>query len=152
MIEEVLTRYSQHVEFIGEQLNDVHQIGAFGSQVLHLASFAGNCSDVREILLAGAEINAIGDLGLSPLHYAVLGGNLDVIRLLVTEGANFRLENEFGETAAQMAHLMEQSDAENLLCEFGSSPSFSFDGGVVARERWSEFKSIQEENFWKESD
>ncbi|MEF9387278.1 ankyrin repeat domain-containing protein, partial [Ralstonia solanacearum species complex bacterium KE056] len=75
MINDVLRKYSRHVEFIGDEIKDVAQIGAFGSQVLHLASFANCCDDIEELVQAGADVNAIGDLGLRPLHYAVLAGN-----------------------------------------------------------------------------
>lgn len=150
MIQKLLERYSKHAEFIGDTLNDVCQVGVFGSQILHLASFAGHLEDVKEALSSGAEVNAIGDLGLSPLHYAVLGGNLDVAQLLVSKGADLTLENEFGESPVQMAHLMGQTDIEKVLIELGSVPVFGFDGGSTAKERWIEFKSIQEQNFWSD--
>jgi uncharacterized protein len=147
MTDKFLNNYSRHVEFLGVDLSDVHQVGAFGSQVLHLAAFAGRRDDVEEILSAGADVNALGDLGLSAVHYAVLGGNLDVVQLLASKGANLALENEFGETPAQMAHVMHHSDIEELLSQLRPAPIFSSDGWDVAEERWREFRSIQEANF-----
>ncbi|MCW7542077.1 ankyrin repeat domain-containing protein [Aquabacterium sp. A7-Y] len=147
MIEELLSRYSNHVEFIGDELTNVRQAGIFGSQIIHLASFAGHCDDIENALSAGANIDAIGDLGLSALHYAVLGESLDAVRLLISKGANLTLENEFGETPAQMARIMGFNNIENILCNFGCIPIGSFDGGEVAKQRWLEFKSIQEGNF-----
>ncbi|AXV81374.1 hypothetical protein CJO92_07275 [Ralstonia solanacearum] len=148
MIEKVLVKYSKHVEFIGDEIKDVTQVGAFGSQVLHLASFANRCDDIEELIQAGADVNAIGDLGLRPLHYAVLGGGTEAIRILLLKMADVRAENEYDETPTQMAHILWQTDIENLLLEAGGQSAYGFDGDVTARERWLAFKSIQEGNFW----
>lgn len=148
MIEKVLRHYSRHVEFLGEELNEVSQVGVFGSQVLHLASFANRCSDIEELLQAGAEIDAVGDLSLSPLHYAVLGGGLDALRLLLAKGANVGHENEYGETPAQMAHVLGYTEMESLLLSRGGQPAYGFDDEPTAKNRWLEFKSIQQGNFW----
>jgi ankyrin repeat protein len=148
MIKQVLHRYPRHVEFIGEELKEVSQIGAFGSQVLHLAAFSNRCDDIEELLQAGADIDAIGDLGLRPLHYAVLGGSLEAVRLLLNRRANVCTENEYGETPVQMAYLLGNTDIESLLLELSGQPAYGFDGGTTAKDRWLEFKSIQQENFW----
>lgn len=148
MIEEVLRHYSRHVEFIGEELNEVSQVGVFGSQVLHLASFANRCSDIEELLKAGADIDAVGDLGLRPLHYAVLGGSLDAICLLLVKGANVSHENEYGETPGQMAHVLGYGDMESLLLDRSGQLAYGFDDSPAAKNRWLEFKSIQQGSFW----
>ncbi|WP_439892404.1 ankyrin repeat domain-containing protein [Ralstonia sp. 25C] len=148
MIDRVLNRYSRHVEFLGDELRDVAQIGAFGSQVLHLASFANRCEDIDELIQAGADVNAIGDLGLRPLHYAVLGGGPEAIHVLLLKGADICAENEYGETPAQMAHAMGQMSIERLILGACGQPVYGFDGSSRAGERWQEFKLIQERNFW----
>lgn len=148
MIKQVLHRYSRHVEFIGDELENVMQVGAFGSQVLHLASFANRCSDIKELLQAGADINATGDLGLRPLHYAVLGESYKAVRLLLEKGAVVHVENEYCETPAQMAHLLGYADIESLLLKWSGESAYGFDGGSTAKDRWLEFKSIQQGNFW----
>jgi ankyrin repeat protein len=148
VIERVLSKYSRHVEFLGGELTDVAQAGAFGSQVLHLASFANECDDIQELIRAGADVNAIGDLGLRPLHYAVLGGSVAAACLLLRNGAEVQAENEFGETPEQMAHVLALPEIENILATMGVKSVYSFDGGPSARERWLEFKRIQQGNFW----
>ena len=148
MIEKVLEKYSKHVEFIGSDLKDVAQVGAFGSQVLHLASFANRCDDIEELLRAGADINAVGDLGLRPLHYAVLGGSLEAVRILLLRKADVHVENEYGETPVQMAYILAQAKIEDLLSEASGQSAYGFDGAETARDRWLAFKSIQEGNFW----
>lgn len=150
MIEQVLHRYSRHVEFLGADLKEISQVGAFGSQVLHLACFANRCDDIEALLDAGADKDAVGDLGLRPLHYAVLGGSSEAIRLLLSKGAESGVENEYGETPAQMAHVLGYAEIEGLLRPISKQTVYGFDGATSAKERWLEFKSIQQENFWTE--
>lgn len=148
MIEKVLRRYSRHVEFYGEELTDIAQVGLIGSQLIHLASFANCCDDLEALLDAGADIDAIGDLGLRPIHYAVLNGSLEAVLLLLNRGADVLAENEFGETPAQMAHQLRLANIENQLRERSCEPAYGHDGGTTAKNRWLEFKSIQQDNFW----
>ena len=147
-IEEILTKYARHVEFVGDDLNDIEQIGAFGSQVIHLASFANQCKDIAALVQGGADNNALGDLGLRPLHYAVLGGAIDAVRFLLQSGADVHNENEFGETPAQMAHSLNEAALEEVLLCIAGQTAASYDGGQTARQRWLDFRSIQQANFW----
>lgn len=146
-IDEMLSYYSSHVEFIGELVENVTQVGIFGTQVLHLAAFQGRLDEIEAFLAAGAEINAIGDLGLTPMHYAVLGGQCAAIRMLLQNGASRSIENEFGETALQMARLMCDRDSAEILSDGKSFEGLSVDESVKAGKRWAEFKKIQELNF-----
>jgi ankyrin repeat protein len=147
-IEEVLSKYARHVEFLGDDLKSVAQIGAFGSQVVHLASFADHCKDIATLVRAGASMNAIGDLGLRPLHYAVLGGAIKAVRFLLEIGADAGTENEFGETPAQMAHILGEAELEEMLLHVAGPSVFGYDGDQIARQRWLEFRSTQQANFW----
>lgn len=146
-VQELLNYYSNHVEFTGDSVRNVNQVGIFGSQVLHLAAFQGRHQDIEAFLASGANINAIGDLGLTPLHYAVLGGQCTAVRLLLHNGASRDIENEFGETPLQMAHLMCNAEVEEILAEGDSFGALSTDESLTARKRWAEFKEIQELNF-----
>lgn len=148
-IEEILIKYASHVEFLGGDLNDVEQVGAFGSQIIHLASFANQCTDIVALLQAGANTNAVGDLGLRPLHYAVLGGAIEAAYILLQSGANVLNENEFGETPAQMAGILNELALEEMLsfCIVGQIGA-CHDGGSIARRRWLDFRAIQQENFY----
>lgn len=150
MIHQVLQRYSRHAEFLGEELTDVGQVGAMGSQVIHLASFADHWEDVEELIQAGADVNATGDLGLRPLHYAVLGGSLGALKLLLTQGADASKENEYGETPAQMAHILGHGEIEAELLSSSGPSGCGFDDQSFAQRRWKEFGAIQQANFWPE--
>jgi len=148
VIEDILSRYACHVEFLGDDLKSVSQIGAFGSQVIHLASFADKCDDVASLVRAGADRNAIGDLGLRPLHYAVLGGAIDAVRFLLEIDVDVTTENEFGETAGQMARILGEAELEEMLLHVAGQTVSGYGGGSTARKRWLEFRSIQQANFW----
>lgn len=150
VIKNILSRYALHVEFLGDDLKSVEQVGGFGSQVIHLASFANQCEDVASFIGAGASMNVVGDLGLRPLHYAVLGGAIDVVRFLITSGADATTENEFGETPAQMARILGEAELEEMLLHISGQVVFSYDGCPTARQRWLDFRSIQQANFWPE--
>jgi ankyrin repeat protein len=146
-LEEFLNYYSNHVEFLGDSIKEVSQVGAFGSQVLHLAAFRGRHEEITVFLAAGADINAIGDLGLTPLHYAILGNQFSTVQLLLNFGANRNIENEFCETPLQMAHLMANDEVKEILRTEEAFDIGLKDEGVIAAQRWAEFRNIQELNF-----
>ena len=150
MVKDILSKYARNVEFLGDDLQDVEQMGGFGSQVIHLASFSNQYHDIAGLVRAGANINAIGDLGLRPLHYAVLGGAFNAVRFLLKIGADAATENEYGETPAQMAHILGEVKLEQMLLHIAGQTFFSYDGGPTARERWLAFRSIQQANFWSD--
>jgi ankyrin repeat protein len=140
-------QYQKHVEFLEHTIEDVHYRGVFDSQVLHLAAFRGSTTDVETFIAQGADINAVGDMGLTPLHYAVLGGHSDTVALLMEHGAQQDMHNEFGETPLQMAHLMGQQE---IVAAFGNVGAFLIPGtdtDGTARQRWIDFRRIQQENF-----
>ena len=64
---------------------------------LHIASLYGNSRLVRELLNAGAVIDAINDDGETALHISCVYGYTRVIRELIKHGANFRIKDNFGQ-------------------------------------------------------
>jgi uncharacterized protein len=146
-IKDLFDYYSNHVEFIGDPINSTNQVGVFGSQMIHLAAFRGFCDEIETLLASGADIDATGDLGLTPLHYAVLGGQCTAVKLLIHCGANHALVNEFDETPLQMADLMLNVKIKDILQLGISFESISSDKSVFAKQRWEDFKNIQELNF-----
>lgn len=146
-IKDQLDYYSCNIEFTGETIQDVNQEGLFGSQVLHLAAFLGRIEDIEVFLSHGANIDAKGDLGLTPLHYAVLGNQHESVIVLISRGARIDVENEFGETPPQMANLIQNTEIEELFPTQGRHHLISKDEAVRAKQRWEDFKNIQNKNF-----
>jgi ankyrin repeat protein len=66
------------------------------------AAYAGNLSEVRSALGAGANINARDSSGYTPLMYASRG-HLEVVKYLVERGANLYLKGNNGVSALGIA-------------------------------------------------
>ncbi len=58
----------------------------------------GNFEIMRQLLVAGADVDAPGDFGITPLMYASALGHADVAKLLVNVGANPNLQ-DYGVTS-----------------------------------------------------
>lgn len=146
MINDIFEKYSNHIEFLDRPIKSVHDVGLFGSRILHLAAFNGNVSDVALILKEGGEIDVQGDMGLTPLHYAVLGDHISVVKILLEEGADVKCENEFFENPIQMAHILKEFDIEEFIKKFSGLMAFEYSDGA-GYQRWIDFKEIQKLNF-----
>ena len=58
---------------------------------------------VKELIRAGADINAKNKDGNTALHFALKNGNIDVSRFLVKKGADYQAVNNKGETPMEIA-------------------------------------------------
>ncbi|RYN49030.1 hypothetical protein AA0114_g6842 [Alternaria tenuissima] len=71
----------------------------YGDTLLHIGTKYGHIEIVRELLLAGADVNATNDEGDTPLHTAVKTTcNYEIIRLLLKHGSNLHHQNRQGRT------------------------------------------------------
>ncbi len=97
-----------------------------GSTALHVVSFHGEVALARELLAAGADLEARErDFGATPLIHAVIGvgpwgpqlktGQVAVIRRLLAAGADPQATNAWGETAAQVAPITLPGDVRAAL-------------------------------------
>ena len=59
----------------------------------------GRTEETKQLLAAGADVNAPNALGLTPLMLAVLGGHLDTAVQLALGGADLSLRDAEGRTA-----------------------------------------------------
>lgn len=117
MLKDVLLKYNDHPEFLGEDLVDVNQSGMFDETPLHIASRKGEVEDVEILLANGANVNVVGDIGNTPLHQAALTGRCNVIQLLLKLGADPKLKNEFNQTPLEVAILGSHEHAAKILRE-----------------------------------
>ena len=58
---------------------------------------------IKELIRAGAQINAADNTGNTALHYALENGALEEARFLIKKGADYNRPNNKGKTPAQLA-------------------------------------------------
>jgi ankyrin repeat protein len=74
-----------------------------GDTPLHTALWARDDEAARELIAAGADVDAAGEEGYTPLQVAIAQGNVALTVLLWSRGAAWDKVNEFGTTARDMA-------------------------------------------------
>ncbi|TGG94386.1 MAG: ankyrin repeat domain-containing protein, partial [Aphanocapsa feldmannii 277cV] len=65
---------------------------------LHIAAREGQAESIKELLSAGAQLNARDKDGLTPLHVAAGGGQVESIKELLSAGAQLDARAEDGST------------------------------------------------------
>ena len=78
---------------------------AYGYTPLHMAATRGNLEIVKELVMAGANVNAQGkESRMTPLHFATQNGHAAIVMFLVGQaGADKTLTHFCHETAADFA-------------------------------------------------
>lgn len=74
-----------------------------GNTPLMVAAAYGQTEKVRQLIAAGAWVNARGRIGNTALIYAAQEGHTEIVRLLVAAGADVEAANDFGSTARKLA-------------------------------------------------
>ncbi len=94
--------------------------------LISLAMSANSADDqtlrdlTRQLLAAGAQVNAKAARQTTALTFAVLGGNPLMVRLLLEAGADVNASNERGETAIAIAKQKGRHEMVRILSEFGA--------------------------------
>jgi ankyrin repeat protein len=99
----VIEKYRMHFQFLGIEITDVNQRGAFDDTLMHFAAEVGSTEDIDVLAASGADIDAIGDLGNTPLHNAARLGNIASVKRLLELGADPERINVFGQSAEVVA-------------------------------------------------
>jgi ankyrin repeat protein len=76
---------------------------ADGDTPLHVLLWREDVGGARQLVAAGADVDAVGDLGETPLHVAVRRGLADAVELLLQRGADPDRACVFGDTARERA-------------------------------------------------
>ena len=79
------------------------------------ATRSGDLKRVRQLLDAGADVNAFGNQRTTALMAAAEAGREDLVRLLVERRADANLRNAKGQTAADLADASGQGRLRGLL-------------------------------------
>jgi len=67
------------------------------------AAADGNIEVVKQLLAAGANVNAKNKWGGTPLHWAARGGHKEIVELLIAKGVNVNAKDDEGETPLDQA-------------------------------------------------
>ena len=108
-----------------------------GRTPLHYAALEDRADDVRELLDAGAEVNAQDRGGYTPLHFAAQQGSISAATLLVAAGAQVEIADGFGNTALHKAAFQFQGGDPaliRLLLDAGADPDIRNNTGKSPRE------------------
>jgi uncharacterized protein len=76
---------------------------AEGDTPLHVLLWRGDVEGARQVVAAGADVDAVGDLEETPLHVAVRRGLADAVELLLLRSADPDRPCVFGDTARERA-------------------------------------------------
>lgn len=101
----VLGRYS------GEVVNarGIHDLPA-----LYFAAIGGHVDVARQLLEAGADVNAAAQAA-APIHGAVMGGSVEMVRLLLERGADASLKDYADRDARSLAMAINRADLAELF-------------------------------------
>ena len=96
-------------------------VGAFHQPALVLAAFHGNLQSLKQLLGAGADVNAVDAKGNSALMEASAQGHAATVAFLLTAGADVNLKSKAGVTALKRAMLGGQQPVIDMLEEAGGT-------------------------------
>lgn len=92
----------------------VDQRGIHDLPALYFAAIGGHLDTARQLLNAGADVNAHSDAA-SPIHGAVMGGKVEMVRLLLDHGADPSLKDYAGRGARELAMAINREDIASLM-------------------------------------
>ncbi|MEM1431458.1 MAG: ankyrin repeat domain-containing protein [Pseudomonadota bacterium] len=107
-LDEILASCSDSLfpESLGAAPVTVHSRDVEGDTPLHVMLWRGDTYAVRQLIEAGADVNAAGDMSETPLHIALKKQNLAAATALIEAGADLKHRSEFEETPADIANAL----------------------------------------------
>ena len=108
-----------------------------GESPLDIAAIVGKPGIVRQLLAAGADVNAAGNPQVSqtPLHLAAAGGYREAVALLLEHGANPNVTAHIsrnGATPLMTAAAQGNSESVSLLLKHKADPNLTDQNGDIA--------------------
>lgn len=84
-----------------------------GKNAVMLASAKKECSMLKKLVAAGANLKIMDNSERTPLHYAAAGNSLECAKFLLENGADANLQDNFGRDAANtLAALAKEENIE----------------------------------------
>jgi ankyrin repeat protein len=103
VLQETLRRCESTGGWYGIKITSLNDRNHLGDTPLHTICSWGEIEPVKQLIAAGADINAKGDLGATPLFNAVIGENIEVVSLLLKSGADPKIKNDWNKTVLEYA-------------------------------------------------
>lgn len=94
-------------------------------------SYKGNIKRIKELLKAGANINAVDNQGFTPLINAVSGEQTEAVKLLLNNGANVNAHTKHGMTALIGAVKDGNIEMVRLLLTKNADKTIKFNGKTL---------------------
>jgi ankyrin repeat protein len=88
---------------------------------LAYAAYYGEISQVKQLLAAGAQVNARDKNGVTPLMAASLEGHREIVEVLLASGAEVNARTTDGETALTFATRMKHQQVREALLKAGAN-------------------------------
>lgn len=84
-----------------------------GKNAVMLASAKKECTMLKKLVAAGANLKIMDNSEKTPLHYAAAGNSLECAKFLLENGADANLQDNFGRDAANtLASMAKEEDLE----------------------------------------
>ena len=98
---------------------------------LHTCAEKGHLDVARDLIEAGADVNAKDNEGLTPLYMCALGGHVEVARALIEAGADVNAKKDNGVTPLHMCAYTGHLEVSRALIEKGADVNAKEDDGVT---------------------
>ena len=123
--------------------------------LIHAAA-EGDLASVRDLLAAGAHVNARHESGTTPLLAAALSGQVEAARVLLTAGADVEMRYRNEATALVLVAIQSDTEMARLLVAHGANVDEPIiEHGNEARMSYGdrfEVKFLKEDGAWKLKD
>jgi uncharacterized protein len=103
LLQETLKLCNSTGGWYGIEIKSLNDRNHLNDTPLHTVCSWGELEPVRQLIAAGADVNAIGDHEATPLFNAIIGENAEVVSLLLKSGANPNIKNDWGRTPLDYA-------------------------------------------------
>jgi ankyrin repeat protein len=129
-----LGRVDRIQELLQQSPSDASTHAPDGFTPVALAAFFGRVDAVRELIAAGADVNAPAKnpFKVQALHAAVAGRNMDIVRAVLAAGADPNAPQQAGFRPIHEAASSNNQALAELLMTYGADPALPNDAGVSA--------------------
>jgi ankyrin repeat protein len=105
---------------LADGAKDVNARQPDGSTPLQWAAFAGDLTEAKRLIAAGADVHAKNNYGINPMLLAADIASTELIQLLLKAGADANSANPDGETALHLVARAGNVEAAKLLVKAGA--------------------------------